>query len=160
MEDEADAASYQENMMRCLREVNVDNNTVGWYQSSTLGSYQTQELIETFVSYHDSIRKCVCIVYDPQRSARGTISLRAIRLRDGFIDLFKEGKVTGVPPAAAHIAASDEFVPGQCACYRASCAQSDMLSIVALCIAWGGDAGGGWWWWQQQQQRQADPPAL
>ncbi len=29
-EDEGDGASYQLEMMRCLREVNVDNNTVGW----------------------------------------------------------------------------------------------------------------------------------
>jgi translation initiation factor 3 subunit H len=28
---EADGANYQLEMMRCLREVNVDNNTVGWY---------------------------------------------------------------------------------------------------------------------------------
>ncbi len=27
---ESDGASYQLDMMRCLREVNVDNNTVGW----------------------------------------------------------------------------------------------------------------------------------
>ena len=27
---EADGASYQLEMMRCLREINVDNNTVGW----------------------------------------------------------------------------------------------------------------------------------
>ncbi len=27
---EGDGASYQLDMMRCLREVNVDNNTVGW----------------------------------------------------------------------------------------------------------------------------------
>ena len=24
------------------------------------------DLIETFVNYHENIRKCVCIVYDPQ----------------------------------------------------------------------------------------------
>jgi len=30
-EIEADGANYQLEMMRCLREVNVDNNTVGWY---------------------------------------------------------------------------------------------------------------------------------
>jgi len=41
-------------MMRCLREVNVDNNTVGWYQSTYLGSYQTVELIETFLNYQVS----------------------------------------------------------------------------------------------------------
>ena len=59
-------------MMRQLREVNVDNNTVGWfgrwrllwsrsephsrsrYQSTYLGSYQTQDLIDTFVTYQAS----------------------------------------------------------------------------------------------------------
>lgn len=29
-DDETDGANYQLEMMRCLREVNVDNNTVGW----------------------------------------------------------------------------------------------------------------------------------
>ena len=37
--------------MRCLREINVDNNTVGWYQSTYLGSFYTEELIETFMAY-------------------------------------------------------------------------------------------------------------
>mgnify|MGYP001810755843 CR=1 FL=1 len=32
--------SYQLEMMRCLRDVNADNNTVGWYQSTISGSYQ------------------------------------------------------------------------------------------------------------------------
>jgi hypothetical protein len=53
------------------------------------------EMIETFVSYHDSIKKCVCLVYDPQRSARGFVGVRAIRLKEGFIDLFKDQKLTG-----------------------------------------------------------------
>jgi translation initiation factor 3 subunit H len=44
-------------MMRCLREVNVDNNTVGWYQSSGLGSFQTQEMIDSFIGYTESIKK-------------------------------------------------------------------------------------------------------
>ena len=54
-----------------------------------LGSYQTVELIDTFVNYHESIKKCVCLVYDPQRSARGTTALRAIRLTAGFIEAYK-----------------------------------------------------------------------
>ena len=32
--DDDDSAEFQMEMMRCLREVNVDNNTVGWYQST------------------------------------------------------------------------------------------------------------------------------
>ena len=50
-----------------------------------LGSYQTIELIETFVNYAESIKRCVCIVYDPQTSARGTLTLKAITLKDNFI---------------------------------------------------------------------------
>ena len=50
-----------------------------------LGSYQTIELIETFVNYAESIKRCVCIVYDPQTSARGTLTLKAITLKDTFI---------------------------------------------------------------------------
>lgn len=94
--ESASGQNYQQEFLRCLREVNVDNNTVGWYQSSTLGAYQTQEMIETFISYHDSIKKCVCMVYDPQRSQRGQVCLKAIRLKDSFIDLFKEQKLTGM----------------------------------------------------------------
>ncbi|XP_022642185.1 eukaryotic translation initiation factor 3 subunit H-like [Vigna radiata var. radiata] len=37
-EIEADDANYQLEMIRFLREVNVDNNIVGWYQSTLLGS--------------------------------------------------------------------------------------------------------------------------
>ena len=55
------------------------------YQSTVLGSYQTIELIETFVNYAESIKRCVCIVYDPQTSARGTLTLKAITLKDTFI---------------------------------------------------------------------------
>ena len=64
------------------------------YQSTVLGSYQTIELIETFVNYAESIKRCVCIVYDPQTSARGTLTLKAITLKDNFIKVqtpFDEG---------------------------------------------------------------------
>ena len=50
-----------------------------------MGSYQTIELIETFVNYAESIRRCICIVYDPQRSSTGTLALKAIKLKDAFI---------------------------------------------------------------------------
>ncbi|XP_022761780.1 eukaryotic translation initiation factor 3 subunit H isoform X2 [Durio zibethinus] len=60
-EIEADGANYQLEMMRCLREVNVDNNTVGWYQSTILGSYQTVELIETFMNYQIKVSNSALI---------------------------------------------------------------------------------------------------
>ncbi|XP_008813506.2 eukaryotic translation initiation factor 3 subunit H [Phoenix dactylifera] len=92
---EADGANYQLEMMRCLREVNVDNNTVGWYQSTLLGSFQTVELIETFMNYQENIRRCVCIVYDPSRSNLGVLALKALKLTDSFMDLYRKNNFTG-----------------------------------------------------------------
>ncbi|KAG8492979.1 hypothetical protein CXB51_012641 [Gossypium anomalum] len=94
-EIEADGANYQLEMMRCLREVNVDNNTVGWYQSTILGSYQTVELIETFMNYQENIRRCVCIIYDPSRSNQGVLALKALKLSDSFMELYRANNFTG-----------------------------------------------------------------
>eukprot|EP00252_Welwitschia_mirabilis_P014640 TRINITY_DN3220_c0_g1_i1.p1 TRINITY_DN3220_c0_g1~~TRINITY_DN3220_c0_g1_i1.p1 ORF type:complete len:344 (-),score=60.94 TRINITY_DN3220_c0_g1_i1:440-1471(-) len=94
-EAEADGANYQLEMMRCLREVNVDNNTVGWYQSTYMGSFQTVELIETFMNYQENIKRCVCIIYDPQRSTQGVLAMKALKLQDSFMELFKTNEFTG-----------------------------------------------------------------
>lgn len=94
-EIEADGANYQLEMMRCLREVNVDNNTVGWYQSTLLGSFQTVELIETFMNYQENIRRCVCIIYDPSRSDQGVLALKALKLSDSFMELYRNNNITG-----------------------------------------------------------------
>ena len=55
------------------------------YQSTVLGSFQTIELIDTFVNYAESIKQCICLVYDPQQYASGGLALRAIKLRDRFM---------------------------------------------------------------------------
>ena len=93
--DEDAGADYQLEMMRCLREINVDNNTVGWYQSTYLGSYYTEELIETFLAYQENIKRCVCIVYAPTRSAtQGSFGLKALRLTDRFLEIHRKGEFT------------------------------------------------------------------
>eukprot|EP00271_Cylindrocystis_brebissonii_P011825 TRINITY_DN29792_c0_g1_i1.p1 TRINITY_DN29792_c0_g1~~TRINITY_DN29792_c0_g1_i1.p1 ORF type:complete len:357 (-),score=93.92 TRINITY_DN29792_c0_g1_i1:404-1474(-) len=88
-EEEADGALYQLEMMRCLREVNVDNNTVGWYQSTYMGGFQTLDLIETFLNYQENIKRCVCIIFDPQRSNQGTLAVKALKLKDKFMNLYR-----------------------------------------------------------------------
>uniref|UniRef100_A0A251TIE6 Eukaryotic translation initiation factor 3 subunit H n=6 Tax=asterids TaxID=71274 RepID=A0A251TIE6_HELAN len=94
-EIEAEGANYQLEMMRCLREVNVDNNTVGWYQSTILGSYQTVELIETFMNYQENIKRCVCIIYDPSKSNQGALALKALKLSDSFMELYRNNEFNG-----------------------------------------------------------------
>ena len=87
---EEEGAHYQLEMMRMLREVNVDNNTVGWYQSTKFGSIYSEELIETFANYAESIERCVCVVYDGVTSDDGQFGVRAVRLTDKFLKMYKE----------------------------------------------------------------------
>lgn len=89
-----DGAEYQYDMMRCLREVNVDNNTVGWYQSTYLGSHITESMVTTQYSYQESIPKCVCLVFDPLQQAQGKLGIRALRLSHDFMELYKGGEFT------------------------------------------------------------------
>ncbi|GAQ84794.1 eukaryotic translation initiation factor eIF-3 subunit H [Klebsormidium nitens] len=94
-EDGEDSATYQLEMMRSLREVNVDNNTVGWYQSTYMGAYQSVELIDTFLQYQENIKRCVCIIYDPQRSSQGVLALKALKLKEPFMEAYKNDALTG-----------------------------------------------------------------
>ncbi|CAG8457548.1 17002_t:CDS:2 [Dentiscutata heterogama] len=90
-----DGARYQVDMMRCLRDVNVDHNTVGWYQSTYLGSFVTHKLIETQYNYQQTFNnKSVVIVHDVSRSTHGNLSLRAFRFTRAFMEAQKEGKFT------------------------------------------------------------------
>ena len=88
---------YQLTKMRCLRDINVDSNTVGWYQSAPYKDYQTLNLLDTFISYEESVKKCVCIVCDSKDCQRGSLSLKALRLNKKFMDLYKVS--TNVRPA-------------------------------------------------------------
>lgn len=75
-EDQDGSVDYQYDMMRALRwdchvrhlvrliltsrDVNVDNNTVGWYHSTYLGSHITEELISTQFNYQVIDSRTVC----------------------------------------------------------------------------------------------------
>lgn len=78
-------------MMYQLREVNVDNNRVGWYQSMFLGTFSNQLLIQALQSYHESIPNSVVILYDPVQTANGNLTIRAFRLSDEYLEVAKRG---------------------------------------------------------------------
>mmetsp|Transcript_3816 Transcript_3816/g.7288 ORF Transcript_3816/g.7288 Transcript_3816/m.7288 type:complete len:366 (-) Transcript_3816:913-2010(-) len=90
---EVDRSQYQMDMMRCVREVNVDHQVVGWYQStgSQMGSFLSMGWIETQYSYQNNLRNVVCLVFDPVRTEEGTLSLHAYRLTDNFMFLWRKG---------------------------------------------------------------------
>merc|ERR1719163_294851 len=107
--DDAEGAEYQIEMMRSLREVNVDNNTVGWYQSTYLGSHITENLIATQYNYQESIPKCVCLIFDPLKTAQGNLALKAVRLTDSFLALYKGGEFTLDSILKSGVCAEDIF---------------------------------------------------
>ena len=90
-DDDEDGAEYQIEMMRSLREVNVDNNTVGWYQSTYFSSFIDDSCIETQFNYQENIENRCVIIYDPSRARRRPRAAR-FRLTDAFMAEYKEGK--------------------------------------------------------------------
>jgi len=103
-------AEYQIEMMRCLREVNVDNNTVGWYSSTYMGSFINEGSIETQYNYQDKInKKCVMIVYDPLKAAQGILSLKAYRLTVAFMELYKSQSFTKDSLSKGNVSYDDIF---------------------------------------------------
>ncbi|KAG2223411.1 hypothetical protein INT45_001717 [Circinella minor] len=109
--DENASAQYQLDMMRCLRAVNVDNNTVGWYRSAHLGNFVDSNLIDTQYSYQKSLSAhSAVIIHDVSKSAaQGNLSLRAFRLTDAFMKQYESKKFTTESLAKAKLSFSTIF---------------------------------------------------
>ncbi|KAF3918545.1 hypothetical protein ABW21_db0208726 [Orbilia brochopaga] len=84
---------YQNEMIKCLREVNIDANNVGWYQSTSLGNFINTNFVENQAHYQSQMNeRTVALVYDAMRSAQGGLALRAYRLTSQFITAYRENK--------------------------------------------------------------------
>ncbi|KAF9428698.1 hypothetical protein BGZ94_001395 [Podila epigama] len=107
--EEFEGSQYQLQMMRCLREVNVDDNSVGWYQSTNMGNFMNQSLIEHQFEFQQALNKSVLIIHDVSRSSMGNLNLRALRLTPAFMKLYKENKFTTEALAKAKLTFSNIF---------------------------------------------------
>lgn len=88
-------ATYQNEMIKKLREVNVDANNTGWYTSANLGNFVNINMIENQYFYQKELNeRTVALVHDVSRSSQGSLSLRAFRLSPSFMTAFKEAKFT------------------------------------------------------------------
>jgi translation initiation factor 3 subunit H len=85
---------YQNEMIRHLKEVNVDANNIGWYISATMGNFVNLNFIENQIFYQKENPATVALVYDTSKSSQGNLTLRAFRLTPNFMAAFKEGKFT------------------------------------------------------------------
>lgn len=112
---EEDQQQYQREMMWCVREVNIDHQVVGWYQStgSQMASFLSNQWIETQFNYQKNLPNIVCLVYDPIRSEEGTLSIRAFRLTQQFMEVMNKGEFSSQGFAAASVSSSSivEVVP-------------------------------------------------
>ncbi|KAK2815238.1 hypothetical protein Q7C36_023504 [Tachysurus vachellii] len=91
-EDDADfdEVQYQMEMMRSLRHVNIDHLHVGWYQSTDYGSFVSRALLDSQFSYQHAIEESVVLIYDPIKTAQGSLSLKAYRLTPKLMEICKE----------------------------------------------------------------------
>ncbi|OQR84192.1 eukaryotic translation initiation factor 3 subunit H [Achlya hypogyna] len=86
----AESDEYQIDMMKNLREVNMDNNKVGWYQSAMNSTFATTATIEYQFQYQKNLgQNAICIVYDPLETMKGALSIKAFRLTDAFLETYK-----------------------------------------------------------------------
>ncbi|KAI9590897.1 JAB1/Mov34/MPN/PAD-1 ubiquitin protease-domain-containing protein [Syncephalis fuscata] len=89
-DDGSSITQYQMDMLRSLRDVNADHNTVGWYQSARYGSFITQSLIETQFDYQKKLgEKCVVLIHDVSKTDNGNFNIRAYRLSKNFMRAFR-----------------------------------------------------------------------
>jgi translation initiation factor 3 subunit H len=103
-EDDLEGREYQIDMMNMLRDVNVDNNCVGWYQSTYLSTMCTNDVVGYQYSYQSSDElsdNSVVIMYDPIQSKtdNGKLVIRAFRLTEDFIALRKSKQNKYINPA-------------------------------------------------------------
>ena len=84
---------YQIETLHYLKDLAVDNNTVGWYQSCSLASMSSGSWLIIDNQYRHQLafgQRCICLLLDPLRSHSGHIEIKAIRLKDKFMQLVKK----------------------------------------------------------------------
>ncbi|KAF2460831.1 eukaryotic translation initiation factor 3 subunit 3 [Lineolata rhizophorae] len=88
-------ATYQNEMIKFLREVNVDANNVGWYTSTSMGNFVNMNTIENQFFYQKEMNeRTVALVHDVSRTSQGALALRAYRLSPSFMTAYRESKFT------------------------------------------------------------------
>lgn len=105
----ADDDDFQLTMMRNLRDVNIDSNAIGWYQSACLGNFLDTNLLETMFLYQESLKKSVVIIFDPLQDTIGKAAFKAFRLRAGFLAKHAIARETHDPSLLRNMPSEEVF---------------------------------------------------
>jgi len=95
--DEPIDDEYTTNMMLHMKKINQDYLHVGWYQSCDLGSFVTAEFVLAQLGYQDSIEESIVVVYDPQKTSKGFLSLKVFRLTPQALKMLNESETNITP---------------------------------------------------------------
>lgn len=94
-EEEEGDGDYGFMMMKHLKSTNVDQLHVGWYQCSPFGaSLNKLESVDLQQMNQSAVEESVVIMYDPNRTAKGFLSIKAYRLTNLALSLCKDGEFT------------------------------------------------------------------
>lgn len=83
--DEAEQEEYQLELIKSLRDVNVDHNVIGWFQTCSLESFVSPAFIEAQLGYQKTVPNSVFIAYDHFLSCQGAPVLKAYRLSPEYV---------------------------------------------------------------------------
>jgi len=132
-----DGEQYQIEVLRRLREVNVDSNTVGWYQTTHLGQFFSDTVIETQFLYQSQIPRSALLVYDPLQSAIGKPAFKAFRLTPEFMQKQQEVReAQGNPGASANANAALADFPSNMMFKEVPIEITSPLLVEAFLVEW------------------------
>jgi translation initiation factor 3 subunit H len=78
-------------MLRALKEVRADDSVVGFYQSTTMGAFFSQTLVDTQAIHHEKLRHGgIVVVHDVSQCNRVNASFRAFKLLKEFLEAYRK----------------------------------------------------------------------
>jgi len=83
---------YQLEMERSLRQVNIDYQQVGFYQSTYLNTHCDRNFLESVFVYLEEMNEAIALIYDPLKTKLGNLGMRAFKLSLPAYKLYKEEK--------------------------------------------------------------------
>lgn len=88
---------YEVRMVKALKEINVDQSSVGWYTSNVLSTFTiSAETVAHQAKYQLTVPSAVLVVYDNLRTSQGHLSLRALRLSDAAMTAYRNAHADAV----------------------------------------------------------------
>lgn len=84
-------------MMKCLRESNVDNTSLGWYQTCAFDAFVASSLADAQLVYQSTIPNSIVLIVDTTKAHLGLGMARAFQVRPNYREaLLKEAASSDV----------------------------------------------------------------